>query len=103
MITIRCTEKQKEKLTNMFLGLTEVQRKSIFMCFDERECDECLKRHIHWIIDPEPLKNCPFCGGSKVDLWRCGNDFYIQCDDCGVKTKEVDNENAAVELWNRRN
>lgn len=36
MITIRCTEKQKEMLTNMFLGLNEKQRKSIFTCFNER-------------------------------------------------------------------
>ena len=62
--------------------------------------------------DPEPIKRCPFCGGSGLIKTRMFDVFdvvaYVECADCkartnsvpaGVKYTAIDK---AVELWNRR-
>jgi len=46
------------------------------------------------------LKPCPFCGG-KAEIMGVTY-VYIECPDCGVKTRGYRDEEDAIETWNRR-
>lgn len=63
------------------------------------------------------LKPCPFCGGTALELERCGGHYsWIQCLTCTMQgpngaTDEhnsklygdhTKNDRLAEELWNRR-
>lgn len=56
------------------------------------------------MIEPAPLKHCPFCGSTHVDLHRSGPGAYtcyVRCTNCGASTK-TDSREAAIAAWNAR-
>jgi Lar family restriction alleviation protein len=53
------------------------------------------------------LSPCPFCGGDALIciLWLKENFYYtwfIQCVECDSRTKEYDEEQLAINAWERR-
>ena len=55
---------------------------------------------------PIELKPCPFCGGKaqlRYDIMGC---YYIECQQCRIKTTVFDalvgGKKMAIETWNRR-
>lgn len=52
------------------------------------------------------IKPCPFCGSGRINLiTRRSNDeelFFMKCTFCGVKLEPEEEEEDAIEVWNRR-
>ena len=54
----------------------------------------------------EELKPCPMCGGkARTQHLDCMDNYeywYVECDECGVKTGRELSEKCAIEAWNTR-
>ena len=55
----------------------------------------------------EKLKPCPFCGSKWTQVRYSNNPFdknryRAECTDCYAVTKACNNEQDAIEAWNRR-
>ena len=54
------------------------------------------------------LKPCPFCGDDKIKVmmrnpWHGENiTYYVICYHCGSRTALHDENQRAIEAWNRR-
>jgi Lar family restriction alleviation protein len=51
------------------------------------------------------FKACPFCGGNDIAVIQniTGRKLhYVMCCNCGVSIDDCDDEEKAVEVWNRR-
>lgn len=62
--------------------------------------------------EPEPLKNCPFCGGKPkpdkelitgrkdgdIDAWA----YYVRCISCACQGPWFKTEGNAIRFWNMR-
>lgn len=99
-----------EKLAE--LRITDTENSNGFWTgdFDGYSCDwdEALGMEVDWLNEEveDGIKRCPFCGGEaetnnlmKPDINdRC----WIECRECGISTKICDNEQEAIDAWNRR-
>jgi Lar family restriction alleviation protein len=49
------------------------------------------------------LKPCPFCGKKTIECYehRYGG-FFVRCGWCGAEIGSSNNQNEAIEAWNRR-
>lgn len=48
-------------------------------------------------VDNMDLKKCPFCGEDpQYAASRCS----VECDTCGIQTRECETDDEAEELWN---
>lgn len=54
----------------------------------------------------DKIKPCPFCGSNNIYIYKaCGvgcDDAWIECLECGTKTKAFRDVDEAIEEWNRR-
>ena len=53
------------------------------------------------------LLNCPFCGSDWIEIVKIlnktkKNKFYVRCMNCGARTRNQNEIDDAVKLWNRR-
>lgn len=51
------------------------------------------------------IKKCPCCGSKAEALMAARRyfEFYaVVCDGCGLRTRDFNNKDEAVEAWNRR-
>lgn len=53
------------------------------------------------------LKPCPFCGSERLaieldELSFLGMAFYVRCTNCLTQGPMSDDDEIAVDLWNRR-
>jgi Lar family restriction alleviation protein len=56
------------------------------------------------------LKNCPFCGGEAIVIFRpvklrariSGGTYYVHCKSCLIATQPRKKQQLVVEAWNRR-
>ena len=52
------------------------------------------------------VKPCPHCGGPAKVLYEDGREgtgiIRIECQSCGISTREVETEEEAADLWNLR-
>ena len=53
------------------------------------------------------IKNCPFCGGSAILRKRrpdhiMNGKSFVCCTECKNKTAYFDNEEDAINAWNKR-
>ncbi len=52
------------------------------------------------------LKPCPFCGSNNIYLYKacgvCDDDAWLECLECGVKTKAFRDTDEAIDAWNNR-
>jgi len=48
------------------------------------------------------LENCPICNYPVDILGDNNGKMYIECQRCGLRTKEIERENQLLELWNNR-
>lgn len=81
--------------------------------FDRYHALECSQCNGSGVINTEELKPCPFCG-AKAEVHDCGefdneslNVTYsgksgVHCTECSIATLPYDNEQEAIEAWNRR-
>ena len=51
------------------------------------------------------MNKCKWCGGDNVELYIVGRGrsliaYYVQCNNCGMKTKEYLYESFAIDEWN---
>lgn len=51
------------------------------------------------------MNRCPRCGSDDVSLWLAGREnspitYYVQCNDCGMKTNEYRDKTFAIDEWN---
>ncbi|MFA5053900.1 MAG: Lar family restriction alleviation protein [Parcubacteria group bacterium] len=55
-------------------------------------------------MSEETLKPCPFCGSTAIRLTRSGwlDAYYVVCEKCRARGGYSQDENCAVEGWNRR-
>ena len=51
--------------------------------------------------EKKPLP-CPFCGGDSIPRHGSSGFYYVQCDDCGSRTEDLDTKADAIAVWNRR-
>ncbi len=61
------------------------------------------------------IKPCAHCGGQGIDnrVMREGNTepniglfemyFYVECDDCGIRTGNYEVNDMQIDAWNKRN
>ena len=73
----------------------------------EKDCgnipeSECWKRYFEEMY--KKLRECPFCGGSKVEVKSDNGDtgWYILCNECNVKCGYYFTKEDAIGAWNRR-
>lgn len=57
-------------------------------------------------MQQDSLKSCPFCGGKAtvtdfIDMQEEKLAYRVECD-CGVIGSPAENEQEAIEAWNRR-
>ena len=54
----------------------------------------------------EKLKQCPFCGGEarirEVSIGDSYDGFTVECGNCAVDIGNINTEEEAIKLWNRR-
>ena len=48
------------------------------------------------------LKPCPFCGSYDQRFNSAYGLCWYTCEDCGCEGPDGDNEQEAIEAWNRR-
>lgn len=52
------------------------------------------------------LRRCPFCGGDatfkELGGFRTVFQYIVECERCGIHTREYSTEDAAAEQWNTR-
>ena len=52
------------------------------------------------------LRRCPFCGGDaalkELGGFRTVFQYIVECERCGIHTREQSTEDAAAEQWNTR-
>lgn len=53
------------------------------------------------------LSSCPFCGSDWIEIVKVlnksnKNKFYVRCINCGARTRNQNEIDDAVKLWNRR-
>lgn len=49
------------------------------------------------------FKPCPFCKTNDINLtWKDGFTIVAQCYDCGASGPYAENEEEAIDAWNRR-
>lgn len=54
-------------------------------------------------MNENELKPCPFCGAPAEMKETSGHDYFVKCTGCGARTRNhQENQNGAVERWNRR-
>lgn len=50
-------------------------------------------------LSPGSKRECPFCGGSYLEV-VCG--FAVNCGDCDFDGPKGDNQDEAIKYWNKR-
>ena len=53
----------------------------------------------------EKLLPCPFCGASGdsfVSVNKSYDNYFVKCFECGAKSGVCEDEETAVDAWNRR-
>ena len=54
----------------------------------------------------DSLKPCPFCGSNNIYLYKacgvCCDDAWLECLECGTKTKAFRDVDEAIDAWNWR-
>lgn len=52
----------------------------------------------------EKLKPCPFCGSENIEIVRSPitERFIATCNSCAVSSRYFNDEDEAIEGWNRR-
>jgi hypothetical protein len=50
------------------------------------------------------MNKCPRCGSDNVGLWLAGRGnslitYYVQCNDCSIKTNEYLYKACAIDEW----
>ena len=55
-------------------------------------------------LKPCPLKPCPFCGGTNLNIRKGKYMWWVECcnGDCGAKGGYKSYKKVAIESWNRR-
>ena len=48
------------------------------------------------------LENCPICEGHPI-LQQVNQSFYIECEDCELRTNYFDSKYELIKYWNNRN
>ena len=50
------------------------------------------------------LKPCPFCGSTTLELGNLvdEDDWFVNCEDCGVQQLANHTKQEAARLWNTR-
>ena len=49
------------------------------------------------------LKPCPFCGSKAMMLsWKETGEYWVQCEECEMKTDTHYDPKIAALVWNRR-
>ena len=48
------------------------------------------------------LKPCPFCGGKKLAVFGCYEEYYVSCSGCFTEGPSGETYEEATEAWNRR-
>lgn len=73
-------------------------------------CDECPRSPCigtckdvtrEW-LDQEALKPCPFCGDEDIQEYNECNHVWLECPECGGRTKMCRTLEEAEAMWNRR-
>ena len=44
--------------------------------------------------------DCPFCGGSNLEMGNTPSFYWVRCQDCGAEGPTNKDRKEAVELWN---
>ena len=53
--------------------------------------------------DQEAIKPCPFCGSVEIyGTWISDSDALMLCEACLAQGPMCDNEEDALQAWNRR-
>lgn len=52
----------------------------------------------------EKLKHCPFCGSERTRLRTVYENYQydVECSSCGANIIGFENEEEAIEAWNKR-
>lgn len=53
-------------------------------------------------LNKEILKPCPFCGDEDIREYNECNHVWLECPECGARTKMCRTFGEAETLWNRR-
>ncbi len=73
-------------------------------------CDECPRSPCigtckdvtrEW-LDQKALKPCPFCGDKNAQEYKEDNLTWLECPECGGRTKMCRTLEEAEAMWNRR-
>jgi len=81
---------------------SELYGNSVHLKNSEQESDSADR-----LIFPSPIP-CGHCGCKKTTMeqgdgnWVCPSTFYLECNDCGIRTGERENEIDCIEEWNTR-
>lgn len=67
-------------------------------CKGEEPCEEIT---LKW-LNEEILKPCPFCGDEDIREYNECNHVWLECPECGGRTKMCRTLYEAKTLWNRR-
>ena len=77
-------------IVGFLLGIIIIQRNKIVQLKSNNETN----------ID-ETLYNCPFCN-SNVIIQPINKDFYIKCENCGLRTTFFNSKKELIKYWNNR-
>ena len=71
--------------------------------FPDRELAEkkLIENYSAEVVDTKSLRKCPLCDGIP-QIMQYNNNYYIECKDCGLRTKDNRNLKEALNLWNSR-
>lgn len=76
-------------ILSVLYGLTEIQSRQ-------------LEKRIDGLTRTDILEPCPLCSGNAI-VQPVNDSFYIQCEDCKLKTTYFHSKEELVEYWNTRN
>lgn len=63
--------------------------------------EPCEEISLKW-LNEEILKPCPFCGDKDIQEYSECNHVWLECPECGGRTKMCSTLYEAKTLWNRR-
>ena len=92
---------------------TKEERSAAFLSFCKKMngCKNCpLSSHksrctFVWLTleaEKEKPLHCPCCGGASGPVHGDDGFYYVQCEECGLRTERLDTADDAIAVWNRR-
>lgn len=98
---IREMASTNEGLAELFSGYVGCDRCPIRSKCGSRQGVCCKFTAKKW-LNKEILKPCPFCGDKNAQEYKEDNLTWLECPECGGRTKMCRTLEEAETLWNRR-